>query len=91
MVAPVGGMIFLYSMKQEAPTSQRHIERVDNLPVILHWLLRMEIEVIIDRIWHSHPNWQGLSYGQLAVLFVAYIIYQRSHRLSSMEQWVCRV
>ena len=88
MVAPVGGMIFLYSMKQEAPTSQRHIERVDNLPVILHWLLRMEIEVIIDRIWHSHPNWQGLSYGQLAVLFVAYIIYQRSHRLSSMEQWV---
>ena len=81
-------MIFLYSTKQEVPTSQRHIERADNLPVVLHWLLRMQIQVIIDRMWYSHPNWQGLSYGQLAVLFVAYLIYQRSHRLSSMEQWV---
>ncbi len=68
--------------------SQLHIERVDNLPIILHWLLKMEIQVIIDRIWDAHSNWQGLSYGQLAVLLVAYIIYQRSHRLSSMEQWV---
>jgi transposase len=68
--------------------SQLHIERADNLPVILHWLLKMQIQVIIDRIWYAHSNWQGLSYGQLAVLFVAYIIYQRSHRLSSMEQWV---
>jgi len=68
--------------------SQLHIERVDNLPVIIHWLLKMQIQVIIDRIWDAHTNWQGLSYGQLAVLFVAYIIYQRSHRLSSMEEWV---
>jgi transposase len=48
----------------------------------------MQIQVIIDPIWHPHSNWQGLSYGQLSVLFVAYIIHQRSHRLSSMEQWV---
>jgi transposase len=75
-------------MKEEASISQHHIERVDNLPVILHWLLRMQIQVTIDRIWHPHTNWQGLSYGQLSVLFVAYIIHQRSHRLSSMEQWV---
>ncbi len=67
--------------------SQLHIERADNLPVILHWLLKMQIQVIIDRIWYSHTNWEGLSYGQLAVLFVTYIIHQRSHRLSSMEQW----
>lgn len=56
--------------------------------MILHWLLRMKIQVIIDRIWYPHSNWQGVSYGQLAVLFVTYIIHQRSHRLSSMEQWV---
>lgn len=68
--------------------SQLHIERVDNLPVILHWLLKMQIQEIIDRIWYAHNNWKGLSYGQLAVLFVVYIIYQRSHRLSRMEQWV---
>ena len=68
--------------------SQLHIERVDNLPVILHWLLKMQVQVIIDGIWYPHSNWAGLSYGQVAVLFVSYIIHQRSHRLSSMEQWV---
>lgn len=68
--------------------SQLHIERADNLPVILNWLLKMQIQGIIDRIWYPHSNWGGLSYGQLAVLFVAYIIHQRSHRLSRMEKWV---
>ncbi len=67
--------------------SQLDIKRVDSLPVILHWLMKMEIQVIIDRIWYPHTNWKGLSYGQLAVLMVAYIIHQRNHRLSSMEQW----
>lgn len=67
---------------------QLQIERVDSLPVILHWLLRMQIDIIIDRIWYPHPNWQGLSYGQLAVLFIAYVIHQRRHCLSGMEDWV---
>ncbi len=65
--------------------SQRHIERVDSLLVIIHWLLRMQMQVIIDRIWYAHSNWKGLSYGQL---LATYIIHQRSHRLSSMEKWV---
>jgi transposase len=29
-----------------------------------------------------------LSYGQLALLFVAYVVYLRSHRLCEMEEWV---
>ncbi len=56
------------------------IERVDDLPLILTLLLNMHVSVIIDGIWYSHGRWQGLSYGQLALLFVAYIIQQRSHR-----------
>jgi len=68
--------------------SEQQIERVDNLPIIIHWLLKMQVQTIIDRIWHPHPNWHGLSYGQLAVLFITYVIHQRNHRLSCMEQWV---
>lgn len=64
------------------------IERVDDLPLILTWLLNMHVSVVIDGIWHSHGRWQGLSYGQLALLFVAYIIQQRSHRLMKMEGWL---
>jgi hypothetical protein len=35
----------------------------------------MQIEVIIDRMLPDpHPNRQGLSDGQLALLFVAYVV-----------------
>jgi transposase len=65
-----------------------HIERVDELPIILHWLIKMRVQAIIDTIWHPHRNWTGLSYGQLAVLFVTYVLHQRNHRLSCMEKWL---
>ena len=64
------------------------IERVDELPLILSWLLKMGIVEIIDGIWQPHGQWKGLSYGQLALLFVTYIIHQRSHRLMKMEGWL---
>lgn len=65
------------------------IERVDELPLLIYWLLQMQVHVIIDRVLpHPHPNRQGLSYGQLAVLFVAYVVYMRNHRLCAMEDWV---
>lgn len=64
------------------------IERVDSLPLILTWLLKMHVHTIIDGVWRPHGRWQGLTYGQLALLFVAYIIHQRTHRLMSMEGWL---
>lgn len=68
--------------------STARIERVDSLPLILTWLLRMHIHTIIDGIWRPHGRWQGLNYGQLALLFVAYVIHQHIHRLMSMEGWL---
>jgi len=68
--------------------SKTRIERVDELPLILTWLLKMRIVEIIDGIWQPHGQWEGLSYGQLALLFVTYIIHQRSHRLMKMEGWL---
>lgn len=64
------------------------IERVDNLPIILVWLIKMKVDVLIDSIWTPHGNWQGLSYGKLAVLFITYAIQSRTHNLSEMESWV---
>lgn len=64
------------------------IERVDNLPIIVMWLLKMRVNEFIDSIWNPHGNWQGLSYGQLAVLFIAYVIQRRTHTLSKMEDWL---
>ncbi len=63
------------------------IERVDNLPLILYWLEQMRIAALIDAVWQPHGHWEGLSYGQLAVVLLAFIIYTRTHRLSYVETW----
>jgi transposase len=64
-------------------------ERVDDLPVIVHWLLQMNLPTLIDQhLPQPHGNRQGLSYGQLSVLLLAYILSQADHRLCAVEPWV---
>lgn len=61
---------------------EQRIERVDSIPLIIYWLKKMRIHTIIDSIFIPHGNWKGLSYGQLAVIFLTYILYSLTHRLS---------
>lgn len=64
-------------------------ERVDDLPVIVHWLQKMNLPALIDQqLPQPHGNRQGLSYGQLSVLLLAYILNQADHRLCAVEAWV---
>jgi len=66
-------------------------ERIDDLPLLLRWLLDMHIDQIIDAVLKSpHGNRQGLSYGQLAVVFVAYILTECNHFLSPVRDWVTK-
>ncbi|MFQ6033803.1 MAG: hypothetical protein ACE5KR_02950 [Candidatus Bipolaricaulia bacterium] len=70
---------------------ERHTtsERVDDLPLIVYWLLKMQVAQIIDAVLPKpHGNRQGLSFGQLAVLFLTYILTQYDHRMCSVEAWV---
>ncbi len=49
----------------------------------------MEIASIIDQeLAEPHGNRKGLSYGQLAVLFLTYVVSQSDHRLCAVEPWV---
>jgi len=66
----------------------QRIERVDTIPVIHGMLTRMGVAEVIDSVFIPHGNWSGLSYGQLSVLFVTYVLHSLTHRLSSMESWV---
>jgi transposase len=64
-------------------------ERIDDIPVIVEWLKQMEIAKCIDQKLNvPHGNHKGLSYGQLSVLLLTYIITQSDHRLSAVEPWV---
>jgi transposase len=64
-------------------------ERIDDIPLIVEWLKQMEIAKCIDQKLNvPHGNHKGLSYGQLSVLLLTYIITQSDHRLSAVEPWV---
>ena len=64
-------------------------ERIDYIPLLIYWLRRMYIDNIIDAVLgRPHGNWQGLSYGQLALVFIAYILTECNHFLSPVQDWV---
>lgn len=67
---------------------QQRIERVDEIPLLLHWLSEMGVQEKIDSHWKPHGNWEGLSYGQLAQLFLAYVLHSLNHSLYKMEPWL---
>lgn len=66
-------------------------ERIDDIPLLMYWMLEMHIDQIIDAaIGAPHGNRQGLSYGKLAVVYLAYILSECRHFLSSVREWVAK-
>lgn len=64
-------------------------EQIDDIPVIVEWLKKMEIAKWIDKsLSRPHGNHKGMTYGQLSVLLLTYIITQADHRLCAVEGWV---
>ena len=64
-------------------------ERVDDIPLIVEWLKQMDIVKWIDqKLSQPHGNRTGLSYGQLSVLLLTYMMTQADHRLCAAEAWV---
>jgi transposase len=70
------------------PQCRTKSERSDDIPLLLHQLQQLKIAEIIDASLPApHGNRQGLSYGQLSVLFLSYIMSQGDHRLCAVEDW----
>jgi hypothetical protein len=38
-------------------------ERVDDIPLLLAQLIRMNVPSLLDQHFHQHGNWQGVSPG----------------------------
>ena len=64
------------------------IERVDAIPMLIMWLQRMAVAEPIDHHWTPHREWDGLRYGQLAVIFLTFVLHERDHRRSALADWV---
>jgi transposase len=63
-------------------------ERVDDIPLLIAQMKRMELATVIDRHILPHGNREGLSLGQTTVVWLAHILSQADHRLNQVRPWV---
>src|SRR4051794_8276159 len=62
-------------------------ERVDDVPLLLGFLIKLRLPEILDRHLPPHPLHQGLSNGWLITAWIAYILSQADHRKSPVQAW----
>lgn len=70
------------------PSSTIVTERVDDIPLLLHQLEQMGLPHLLDGNEPTHGNWDGLSLGWTATIWLVYILSQADHRLSHVQDWV---
>jgi transposase len=63
-------------------------ERVDDIPLLLEQMQRMGLPALLDDHFSTHGNWQGLSLGWVATIWLSSILSRGDHRLVHVEPWV---
>ena len=62
-------------------------ERVDDVPLLLGFLIKLGFPEILDRHLPAHPLHQGLSNGWLITVWITYILSQADHRKCHVRDW----
>jgi transposase len=65
-------------------------ERVDDIPLLIEEMKRMDLPTLIDQHFPAHGNWYGLSLGWISTIWLSSIVSQGDHRLSHLEPWVAK-
>lgn len=65
-------------------------ERVDDTPVLIAHMDRMGVQSALDEHFPTHGNWQGISLGYTAEIWLAHILAEGDHRLSHAQGWVAQ-
>lgn len=65
-------------------------ERVDDIPLLLAQLDRMQVAKLLDECFPTHGNWDGLSLGQVVSVWLVFILSEANHRMSHVEPWAER-
>ena len=63
------------------------IERVDDIPLLLAQMKKMEIASLLNTHFPAHGNWQGLSLGVVGTVWLSHILSEGDHRLNSVQGW----
>jgi len=65
-------------------------ERVDDIPLLVAQMRRMDLPLLIDSHFVTHGNRQGLSLGWTVVVWLAHVLSQGDHRLNQVQGWAAR-
>src|SRR5919109_3164339 len=65
-------------------------ERVDDIPLLLAQLERMDVPALLDAYFPTHGNWAGLGLGWVAGVWLAHILSEADHRLNHVQTWAAR-
>ncbi len=63
-------------------------ERVDDIRLLFAELKRMGVQELLDKYFPAHGNRQGLSMGEVAVVWLSHILSQADHRMNHVQNWV---
>src|SRR6266542_1682217 len=63
------------------------LQRVDDVPLLLSFLIKLQLPEILDRHFPPHSLHQGLSNGWLITVWIAYILSCADHRKSPVQSW----
>ena len=72
----------------ETPVGVVKIEHVDDIPLLLAQMKKMEIAPLLDKYFPMHGNWQGISLGQVITVWLSYILSKGDHRMNVVQGWV---
>lgn len=63
-------------------------ERIDDIPLIISYLIKNKLVTSIDEHLKNHGNQNTLSNGEVAVIWLAYMLSQGDHRKAHVADWV---
>ncbi|EFH80955.1 IS1634 family transposase [Ktedonobacter racemifer] len=65
-------------------------ERMDDIPLLITHMQRMKLSELLDKHIPTHGHRQGLSVGELSVVWLAHILSQADHRMNQVQEWGSR-
>jgi transposase len=65
------------------------VERVDDIPVLLAQVQKMQVPALLDQFFPTHGHWKGeLSFGEVVAVWLTFVASQGDHCLSHVQPWV---
>ncbi len=62
-------------------------ERVDDIPLLLAQMQRMNLVELLDKHFPGHGNRVGLSLGWVSSLWLTHVLSQADHRMNHVQTW----